>query len=88
MARIEVEVWRDGDGEDLLRELAQHGLAGTIVRTDGSWKTLEVGYALDERQRLAAEVESALESWIAQQDKPLVPMLVDGTKFVVRPAGD
>lgn len=88
MARIVVEVCRDGDGEDLLREFATRGLAGRIVRTDGVCKTVEVGYAVDERQRLAGEIESALEAWIAQQDVPLVPTLVSGGKFVVRPPGD
>jgi hypothetical protein len=88
VARIVVEVCRDGDGEDLLRELAARGLSGRIFHEDGVCKTVEVGYTLDEQERLTAEVESALESWIAQQDMPLVPTLVDGGKFVVRPAAD
>ncbi len=88
MARVQVEVCRDGDGEDLLRELALRGLSGRIVHTDGACKTVEVGYAVDERQRLAGDVESALEAWIAQQDVPLVPTLVSAGKFVVRPPGD
>ena len=88
MARILVEVCRDGDGEDLLREFATRGLAGRIVDAEGVCTTVEVGYAVDERQRLAGEVEGALEAWIAQQEMPLVPTQVDGRKFVVRPAGD
>lgn len=88
MVRVVVEVCREGDGEDLLREFSTRGLSGRIVHTDGVCKTVEVGYAVDERQRLAGEVEGALEAWIAQQEMPLVPTLVDGRKFVVRPAGD
>ena len=88
VAQIVVEVCREGDGADLLRELETRGLSARVVETDGICKTVEVAYAVDERKRLAGDVESALEAWIAQQDMPLVPVLVDGAKFVVRPPGD
>ena len=88
MARIHVEVCRDGDGEAVLRAFEARGLSGRIVENGGDCELLEVAYAADERERLAVDVESALESWIAEHDVPLVPTRVDGDKFVLHPPGD
>jgi hypothetical protein len=88
MARIRVEVYRDADGEALLRAFEKRGLSGRIVEDGGASALLEVGYASDEQTRLAGDVESALEAWIADQGVPLVPTLVENGTFVLHPPGD
>ena len=68
-----------------LREaLEAQGLATQVVGEDDVCG-LEVGYSVDERDRLFSDVAHAVEGWLAERGMPLVPMRgVDGD-CVLRP---
>lgn len=85
METIQVELTMVVDEYDLAEVLAEHGLTGEPVTTDDGY-TLEVGYA--ESRHLEADVERALENWIARRGLFLVPTPVGDRTYVLRPPGD
>ena len=83
-ATIRLEVARDVDANDLRAALEEHGFQARAVAESGE---LEVRYARDEHDRLAADLVAALEVWIGERELPLVPTRGDGV-LALRPPGD
>ena len=75
---------RDVDADDLRAALEAHGFEAEAVSESGD---LEVRYARDEAERLAADLAAALEVWIGARQLPLVPAQGDGV-LALRPPGD
>lgn len=83
---VRVELPRKGFGEDLARTLAEHGFRAEVVDDDDRCE-LHVSYALDEPERLLAEVAGAIETWLSNRMMPLVVERSDG-HYILRPPGE
>jgi hypothetical protein len=84
---IRLEIARDVDGDDLRERLAEFGLSARRLDGDGACE-LEVSYAREESERLAADLAAALEEWVSERGLPLVPTPVDDGTYALRPPGD
>jgi hypothetical protein len=81
---MRIELPGPREGEELLAFLRGHGLEGRVV----SDAELEVGYARGEAERLRSEVWSALRTWLAEQERPLVPATLGDNRCILRPPGE
>jgi len=76
--RVDIEVARSSDAEDLAQSLIAQGIKADV---------------LTEPDRIAATaddlalVEHAVESWTAERGLPFVPLHVDEKHFVLPPPG-
>ena len=86
MSAIHVELDCPHDAEELVAYLATRGLAGTMRETDDHCE-LTIGWAEDPETALRRLFESALESWVALHERPLVPA-ARGETYVLRAPGD
>jgi hypothetical protein len=80
---ITVGLARACDADALAASLAAQGFAAEI---DGC--ELHVRYADDEADRLRDDVGRALDTWVAREGVPLVPIDCGDHSFALRPPGD
>ena len=85
---MRIELASSPEGPELLDFLRGRGLDGEIVAADERLVALEVGYARGEAERLQSDVWSALRTWLAERDSPLVPAAVGEDLCVLRPPGE
>jgi hypothetical protein len=83
---IHVEASRPADAADLADFLEARGLSVEVAPSDDHWE-IDVEYALNEEDRLRADVWDALRSWLAERESPLVPVATD-ERYVLRPPGE
>jgi hypothetical protein len=83
---INVVLPRKGFGDQLAASLAEQGLDADVVEDDDRCE-LRVRYADDEAARLAGDVARAIETWLGENEMPLVLERSDGG-CVVRPPAD
>ncbi|HEY0415546.1 MAG TPA: hypothetical protein VGC78_04100 [Gaiellaceae bacterium] len=83
---IEIDVPRQGLGDELREALAAHGLLAEVVDDDERC-ALHVRFAADERDRLIEGAVHAIESFLSDRMLPLVVQRANGGA-VVRPPGD
>jgi hypothetical protein len=75
--KVEIELTRSADAEDLVQSLSAQGIEATVTEADCVTANAE-DFAL---------VEHAVEEWTVERGLPFVPMLVDGNRVVVSPPG-
>jgi hypothetical protein len=76
--RVDIELVRSGDAEDLARSLIAQGIPADVL-TEPS----RVAATADE----IAHVDHALEDWTAERGLPFVPQHVDDRHVVLCPPG-
>jgi len=79
MTAISVETTRIVDRDALRAVLAEHGLEPDTQERDG---TFALELECDERR--CRELVHAIEEWMAENEVPLVPQLVDD-RLILRP---
>ena len=84
---IHVELECPNDAAAFVEYLAARGLAATIETVDDHCE-LEVAYAIDPESRLRHDFETALATWLEEQERPLVPIVNREHVYVLRPPGD
>lgn len=78
---VQVDVVRITDCDDLIAALGERGFE--VRKRDG-----DDGACGLEVEGSAEDIGAAIESWLAENDLPLVPMRVGESGFLVRPPGD
>jgi hypothetical protein len=75
--KIDIELTRSSDAEDLVQSLSAKGIDAKLAEPDRVTANAE-DFAL---------VEHAVEMWTAERGLPFVPMHVDDRRVVVSPPG-
>ena len=83
-ATIHVSLSCSTDAAELATFLAARGLTSAVTTVDDHCE-VDVGYP---EMRLHDDVERALTSWLAERERPLVPIETDSDEYVLRPPGD
>lgn len=82
--KIRIEMASEREGADLVDALAVRGLVGELVSSERAWE-VELGSAHEPTERLLAETEAALESWLADRRLESIRVRVGGRSSVVTP---
>lgn len=80
---VQVDVVRITDCDDLIAALVERGF--DVRKRDDENGDISCGL---EVEGTAGDVEAAIESWLAENDLPLVPMRTGESSYLVRPPGD
>ena len=83
---IDIDVMRAVDGEELVSTLTARGLKGTLIDT-GDRVQVRISDGRGSSPRFRADVTDMIDTWIAEQDFPLVLTPVD-EGLVLHPPGD
>jgi hypothetical protein len=76
--RVDIEVARSSDAEDLAQSLTAQGIQADVLTEPD-----RVAVTADD----AAAVEHAVEKWTAERGLPFVPLQVDEQHVVITPPG-
>jgi hypothetical protein len=72
------------DGDEILAVFARQGLQGELLRSEPRL-VFQLRDAGRDATRFARDVARALDTWIAERRKALVPMSLGDDAFVLRP---